>query len=328
MKKTLIAATLGLVFTATAFADNSVAEVNNAKQQALVEIKQAKEQAIKKIKDLKNKEHELEDKTTLETKKTTKEQMTEKEFSDFVNTKFTNYGGVNVLRSLDKFGLEGFYEVKLGGRDTGVMDSTGEFFIVGSLIQFKDGTHKNLTSEYEAQMMSKNAETAVKSMSEDEMITFTPKGEKIGTAYVFTDTTCGYCRKLHGEIDELLEGGVEVKYIAYPRAGFEEQVPVGRDPKTSELIMGDNKGLVELSQVFCADDQQQALTDVKNGVAGNKYNTENYKESKESCNKKVEKGYKTGQKVGFSGTPFIYLSNGKSIPGYNPAPQIIKSFKE
>jgi thiol:disulfide interchange protein DsbC len=326
MKKTFIAATLGLLFTASAFADNSVVEINQAKEQALVEIKQAKEEALLAIKGT----HSLEEKVVEEKvveDKVEKTSMTAEEFSDFVNPKFTNYGGVKVIRSLEEYGLSGFYEVKLGGRDAGVMNSTGEFFILGNVIQFVNGTHKNLTAEYENKALSENAAKAIEQIPDDNMVTYSPEGEKVGTAYVFTDTTCGYCRKLHSELDQLLEGGVEVKYIPYPRAGFNPEVPVGRN-KDGSLKMGKNQGLVDLSQVFCAEDKQQALTDIKNGVAGDKYNTEAYKEGMTSCNKKVEVGYTIGQTVGFSGTPFIYLSNGNAIPGYNPAPQIIKNLQD
>ena len=31
---------------------------------------------------------------------------------------------------------------------------------------------------------------------------------------------CGYCRKLHREISQLNDFGIEVRYLAYPRAEF------------------------------------------------------------------------------------------------------------
>jgi len=36
---------------------------------------------------------------------------------------------------------------------------------------------------------------------------------------VFTDSTCGYCRKLHKEIDGFLAEGISVRYMAFPRGG-------------------------------------------------------------------------------------------------------------
>ena len=36
---------------------------------------------------------------------------------------------------------------------------------------------------------------------------------------MFTDVDCGYCRRLHAEIDEYMEQGIEVRYLLYPRNG-------------------------------------------------------------------------------------------------------------
>ena len=39
--------------------------------------------------------------------------------------------------------------------------------------------------------------------------------------WVFFDSTCGYCQKLHGELDTYAAEGFEVRYLGYPRAGIE-----------------------------------------------------------------------------------------------------------
>ncbi|HAH80198.1 MAG TPA: protein-disulfide isomerase, partial [Gammaproteobacteria bacterium] len=36
-----------------------------------------------------------------------------------------------------------------------------------------------------------------------------------------TDVDCGYCRKLHNEMAQINELGIEVRYLAYPRAGVD-----------------------------------------------------------------------------------------------------------
>ena len=40
---------------------------------------------------------------------------------------------------------------------------------------------------------------------------------------VFTDIDCGFCRKLHKEVLNLNALGVEVRYLAFPRAGLDSK---------------------------------------------------------------------------------------------------------
>ena len=42
---------------------------------------------------------------------------------------------------------------------------------------------------------------------------------------MFTDVDCGYCRKLHSEITNYLENGIQVNYLAYPSEGLESKEP-------------------------------------------------------------------------------------------------------
>ena len=55
------------------------------------------------------------------------------------------------------------------------------------------------------------------------MIVFPATSEKLGYVQVFTDVDCGYCRKLHGEMAQINELGIEVRYLAYPRAGMDSE---------------------------------------------------------------------------------------------------------
>ena len=60
-------------------------------------------------------------------------------------------------------------------------------------------------------------------MDTDDFIVFKPEGETKAILNVFTDIDCGYCRKLHREVPALNQMGVEVRYLAYPRAGVDSQ---------------------------------------------------------------------------------------------------------
>ena len=114
---------------------------------------------------------------------------------------------------------------------------------------------------------------------------------------MFTDVSCGYCRKLHREIDELNNLGIEVRYLAYPRNGMESE------------------GARQLETAWCSDNRQEALTKLKSGVTVPSI----------SCNRElIAEQFELGGKMGVRGTPAILTSDGRLIPGYQPAASLAK----
>ena len=105
---------------------------------------------------------------------------------------------------------------------------------------------------------------------------------------MFTDIDCGYCRKLHREIPQLNEMGIEVSYLAYPRAGIGSQ-------SYSKYV-----------SAWCAEDKLGALTLAKNGQ----------EIPAKNCDNPIAAQYELGQQMGISGTPAIVLEDGRLIPGY------------
>jgi len=124
----------------------------------------------------------------------------------------------------------------------------------------------------------------------DSAIEFKAENEKY-VVNVFTDATCGYCRKLHNEMDQLNDLGITVRYLAWPRAGINSQVY--RDTVS----------------IWCSEDPHQALTDAK---AGKQIADAN-------CENNVAEHFKFGQQIGVSGTPNIIMPDGSVVPGYQPA---------
>ena len=121
-------------------------------------------------------------------------------------------------------------------------------------------------------------------------IKFSPEDVKY-TVSIFTDIDCSYCRRLHSQIDEYLEHGIEVRYFLYPRGG-----PASRSWNTSE-------------DVWCSKDRGDALTQAK---LDRDFETSNCDASA------VSDHYIMGQEVGLSGTPAIVLDDGELIGGYLP----------
>ena len=79
----------------------------------------------------------------------------------------------------------------------------------------------------------------------ENMIIFKPEGDSRAIMNVFTDVDCSYCRKFHREVPELNAMGIEVRYLAFPRAG----IPSGSYNK--------------IAKAWCAEDKQDTLTKVK-----------------------------------------------------------------
>lgn len=179
--------------------------------------------------------------------------------------------------------------------DRGVFyaSADGRYLMQGTMIDLDQ--RKNLT---EAALSDVRLE-GVKEY-EDSMIVYKADNEK-GKITVFTDITCGYCRKLHRELEDYLDAGITVQYLAFPRGGLS------------------GSGYTDLMNVWCADNKQQALTDAKAGSKPEKI---------EQCNAPVAEHYQLGQSFGISGTPAIILSDGSMIPGYQPAAAISKAIEQ
>lgn len=133
---------------------------------------------------------------------------------------------------------------------------------------------------------------------QDSVIEFKAEKEKY-VVNVFTDITCGYCRKLHNEMKDYNDLGITVRYLAFPRGGLR------------------SKSYNDMVSVWCAEDKQTALTEAKNG--------ESVPDTE--CTNTVANQYNFGQRIGVAGTPNIILPDGSLIGGYQPAPQLLQSLK-
>lgn len=127
------------------------------------------------------------------------------------------------------------------------------------------------------------------------LIIYPAKPEKTQIT-VFTDIDCTYCRALHKEIKELNAAGVSVRYLAFPRT-----------PKGTPSY---NKAIY----TWCAADRNAAMDLAKSGkdpIVAN-------------CKHPVDAHHEVAKALGVNVTPVIILQNGKTIPGYLPAKDLIK----
>ena len=184
--------------------------------------------------------------------------------------------------------VPGVYEVQVINGPLLFVHEQGEYLFQGGLLQVKE---TGIVDTMEARQAVRRSEIFAARSTED-MIIYKPEGESKAIMNVFTDVDCGYCRKFHQEVPELNAMGIEVRYLAFPRAGI---------PSSS---------YDKIAKAWCAEDPQDALTKVKSGRTVDA----------EVCeDNPVAEQYAFGSELGVTGTPAIIFMDGTLIPGYQPA---------
>lgn len=191
---------------------------------------------------------------------------------------------------VSKSPIPGWYTVNKGAI-VAYISADGRYLLQGDLIDLETQTNLTEESRNEArhEMMS--------AVPRENMIIFSPEEVRFSVS-IFTDIDCTYCRRLHGQINEYLAQGIEVKYLLYPRGG-----PA-------------SESWVKAEQVWCADNRNEALTLAK---MDKKFETH-------SCDSSaVSRQYVMGQDVGLRGTPAIVLEDGTLVSGYLPPMQLVEA---
>lgn len=163
----------------------------------------------------------------------------------------------------------------------------GKHFIQGPLYDVSGAQPVNVTN----QLLDKK----VDALKADMIVYKAPKEQHVIT--VFTDITCGYCRKMHSQIADYNALGITVRYLAFPREGLGGEVEK------------------QMKSIWCAADRNKAFDEAMKGTAP----------QAASCNLDLARQYKLGILYGIQGTPAILLQNGTLIPGYQ-GPQELKTF--
>lgn len=185
--------------------------------------------------------------------------------------------------------IPGVYEVTAGA-DIFYVSADGKYLLQGHLIDI--AARLDLTEE----KLAAGRKMVLDKLGEDKTIMFKPPHSRYKVS-VFTDIDCGYCRKLHSEIDQYMAEGITVQYLFYPRAGK------GSDSYKKAV------------SVWCADDRNAAMTLAKKGQTP---------EAK-VCKNPVDQHMQLGADFGVRGTPMIVTEKGNIFPGYVPAEQLAKA---
>lgn len=188
--------------------------------------------------------------------------------------------------SIKEAPMPGLYEVTVGP-NVFYVSQDGKFILQGKLIDM--AARADLT---EARVAAAR-QASLGKIGHDNMIVFAPKDPKY-TVSVFTDIDCGYCRKLHSQIEDYKKEGIAVHYLFFPRAG-----------EGSESYK-------KAVSVWCAKDRNAALTKAKKGEAV---------EAKQ-CDSPVDAHMALARALGANGTPMIVTEGGEILPGYVPPKQL------
>lgn len=190
------------------------------------------------------------------------------------------------LDSIQPTPVAGVYEVTIGPHVV-YITGDGSYMFQGELIDV--AKRESLTEPRRRQVIKQ----LMDGVSEDDMIVYESDKPK-HTITVFTDIDCGYCRKLHSEIQSYLDAGIRVRYMFYPRAG------------------AGSVSWQKAEAVWCAKDRRAALTAAKN----------NKPIDMKTCDNPIKEHMELVEKLGARGTPFIVLEDGETQPGYVPAAQL------
>ena len=182
--------------------------------------------------------------------------------------------------------IEGILQVQIKN-DIIYVTSNGKYLLQGQIMDID--SRVNITDQAKSGIRM----DLLSGLKREEQISFAPEKPEYDLL-VFTDIDCGYCRKLHNQMAGYNEEGIAIHYLAFPRAGI------------------GSGSYDKLVSVWCADDQQAALTLAKNG--GDL--------EPQKCQNPVAEQYGLGHDLGVTGTPAMLTTDGTLIPGYMPPAQL------
>ena len=197
---------------------------------------------------------------------------------------------VNVFES----DIVGLYGVELAGANYVYGTADGRHIVAGDLYALRSGWSNRTEAHREA---TRRALLAL--IDRYGMVVFPPT-ERRTAITVFTDVDCGACREFHSRIEVIGQAGLEVRYLAYPRAG------------------PDSESYTKMVSAWCAEDRGAALTALKAGREIEHI----------ECEAPVLEHYLLGLKLGLPGTPAVITDTGRLIKGFSTVDDLVDAVLE
>jgi thiol:disulfide interchange protein DsbC len=189
--------------------------------------------------------------------------------------------------------IKGLYQVQVSGGPLLFITPDGKQLIAGEAFAIGESGLSRIEDPY---VVAERKKALAELNKSNKSINFKPKEKTKAVVYVFTDVDCGYCRKLHHEMAGYNDLGIEIRYLAYPRAGIPS-------PSADKLITA-----------WCAKDKQTAMNKLKNEESV----------PNATCDNPVAQQFELGGKMGVNGTPALFLPDGELVPGYVQPEELAK----
>lgn len=117
---------------------------------------------------------------------------------------------------------------------------------------------------------------------------------------VITDLDCGYCRRLHTNIDQYHDAGLSLRYVMLPRAGK------------------DSASYVKTVNAACADNPEQSITAAMNGEAL----------PARQCEHPIDQHIELARALQINGTPMMLLQDGRLLRGLQDPDTLLQLLSE
>lgn len=192
---------------------------------------------------------------------------------------------------------------------------------VGSaFVQYKGSTVQKIGFNKAGNKLDqKTAQEQVKKMYKD----IASKGDKWSIVYpaigeekmgvvVFSDPTCGYCRKLHKDIPELNKAGVTIHYLMYPRA-----LGLGEDDIRASRVLS------TMESAWCSESPRDSLDAAYSGRTLLSADCSILKEQGRA-NFPAREHYFLGRLFSLEGTPMTFTRDGRVFEGYGGASDYLR----
>jgi thiol:disulfide interchange protein DsbC len=188
--------------------------------------------------------------------------------------------------------MKGWFEATAGNMVFYVSEDVHHMF-VGELL---DLTLLESERDLTENVRRKLREKLLSNLNIKDMIVYPVKEgqKKLASVTAFIDSDCGFCHKLHEEARKLADAGIELRYLAFPRAG------VG-SPTYTRMV-----------SAWCSESRSEALNTLMKGE----------QIPAKECTNPIAEQFLLGQKLGIAGTPTLFLEDGTMIPGYMPADKL------
>lgn len=195
------------------------------------------------------------------------------------------------LTPVKKSPVNGMQYVGVMGGSSYYVSSDGKYFIEGDMYEVADEGIANATEK----TVAEQRKSMLDGLNVKDMVVFSPEQKAKSYVYIFTDVDCGWCRRQHQEVAKINEKGIEVRYLAFPRAGI------------------NSPSYRKIASAWCNENPNDSLTKVKAG--------KNIPENVCKGNP-IPEQYMLGRQIGVNGTPAIVTADGRIMPGYADADKL------